>query len=79
MATITILKCDICGTETNNAEMAWHSMTKKIVIKAPVDGTNGGDWSGDWCVGCRIKLDNFLQDMKYKHGQVTPNPEEASE
>lgn len=74
MATITIMKCDICGTETNNAKTAWHSMTQKIVIKAPVDGTNGGDWSGDWCVGCRIKLDNFLQDMKYKHGQVDTQP-----
>lgn len=75
MATITIMKCDICGAETDNSKERWHSTTRTITVKVPIDGVNGGDWSGDWCVNCRIKLDSFLQDMKNNHEQISRKEE----
>lgn len=64
MATREIKICDICKSEVNNAEQSWHSKTTHCVVVAPDDGINGGVFTGDWCVGCRIKLNNFIQGLK---------------
>ena len=64
MATREIKICDICKSEVNNVEQSWHSMTVHCVVRVPEDGANGGKFTGDWCVCCRIKLNNFIQSMK---------------
>lgn len=71
MATREIKICDICNSEVNNSEMAWHARTTHCVVMAPEDGINGGVFTGDWCVGCRIKLNNFIQTLRIK--EETPD------
>lgn len=63
MATREIKICDICKSEVNNAEQSWHSQTVHCVVRCPDDGVNGGDFTGDWCLQCRVKLNNFIQTL----------------
>jgi len=66
MATKEIKICDICKSEVDNLNESWHSMTTHCVVVIPEDGVNGGVFSGDWCVNCRIKINNFIRSMKTK-------------
>lgn len=66
MATRTISICDICGSETDNSKEYWHTQTVRVNVVCPSDGVNGGDFSGEWCHVCRIKLGNFINELKAK-------------
>ena len=60
-----LVKCNICG-DTYDAKVPrpWHSITVHCTIKVPEDGVNGGNFSGDWCEGCRIKFNNKMRELK---------------
>ncbi len=66
MATRTISICDICGSEVENSKQVWHAQTVKVTVVCPDDGVNGGNFSGEWCNHCRIKLNNFINDIRRK-------------
>lgn len=65
MKTVTFT-CDICGSETLS-KVSWEVRTVEIRAVIPIDGINGGDFSGDWCRTCRYKVNQFIESLK-AHG-----------
>lgn len=67
MKTVTFT-CDICGSETLN-KVSWEDRTVEIKAVIPIDGINGGDFSGDWCRSCRYEVSQFIESLK-AHGRT---------
>jgi hypothetical protein len=72
----TMVICDWCGEGQDGSTGYWANVVTGVSWKVPVDGTNGGEFTGELCRVCR---ESFQYSVKQAMKLRTPLPPSTGE